>query len=97
MLGNFDALPLADRYAILKGEAEALNKQIDALKTEIKASGLEFVEGDSVTIKVCLSERATLDSTAAKKLLTPEQVLSCSKVSLVETLRIQPRLALAAE
>ena len=83
--------------AILKGEAEALNKQIDALKTEIKASGLEFVEGDSVTIKVCLSERATLDSTAAKKLLTPEQMASCSKVSLVETLRIQPRLPLAAE
>ena len=97
MPSNFDPLPLADRYAILKAEADALNKQIDALKTEIKATGLEFVEGDTVVIKVCLSERATLDSTAAKKLLTPEQVASCSKVSLVETLRIQPRLALAAE
>ena len=50
MPSNFDALPLADRYAILKAEADALAKQIDALKAEIKASGLEFVEGDSVTI-----------------------------------------------
>ena len=83
MPSNFDALPLADRYTILKSEAEALAKQIDALKTEIKATGLDFVEGDAVIIKVCLSERATLDSTAAKKLLTPEQVASCSKVSQI--------------
>ena len=95
MPSNFDALPLADRYAILKAEADALAKQIDALKAEIKATGLETVEGDNVVIKVSLSERSTLDACAAKKILTPEQVAACTKVSLVETLRIQPRVSMA--
>jgi hypothetical protein len=96
MPSNFDALPLADRYAILKAEADALAKQIDALKAEIKATGLETVEGDNVVIKVCLSERSTLDTASVKKILTPDQVAACSKVSLVETLRIQPRMSMVA-
>ena len=97
MGSNFNNLPAADRYAILKAEIEALTKELDAVKIEIKAMGRETVEGVNAIVTVALSERSILDAKAAKAYLTPEQVVACTKVSLVETLRIKPRVLIAAE
>lgn len=90
---TLNSLPLADRYAILKADIDALTKQLDAVKAEIIASGVETLTGDQAIVVVSLSERTTLDSAAAKALLTPEQVAACSKTSLVTTLRVKPRTA----
>jgi hypothetical protein len=84
-------LSLADRYAILKADIDALTKELDAVKAEIKVTGREIIEGETAIVKVCLSERSTLDTKAAKALLTDEQVAACTKVSLVETLRVTPK------
>jgi len=83
---------LADRYAILKAEIDTLTKELDKVKTEIKATGLETLEGDRAIVVVSLSERSTLDTKAAKALLTDEQIEACTKVTLVETLRVKPRV-----
>ena len=93
MTSNFASLPLADRYALIKAEIEALTKELDAAKAEIKATGLETIEGDTAIVTVSLSERSTLDSKAAREFLTPEQIVSCTKTTLVETLRVKPRVA----
>jgi len=93
MTNNFAALSLADRYAILKADIDTLTKQLDAVKAEIIASGVETITGDQAVVTVALSERTTLDSAAAKALLTAEQVAACSKTSLVPTLRVKPRTA----
>ena len=90
---NINTLSLADRYAILKGDIDALTKQLDAVKVEIIASGVETLIGEQAIVVVSLSERATLDTKAAKEFLTPEQVTVCTKVSLVTTLRVKPRVA----
>ena len=90
-LANLSALSLADRYAILKADADAITKALDAVKAEIKATGLETIEGDRAVVTVALSERSTLDSKAAKALLTDEQVKACTKVALVETIRVKPK------
>lgn len=93
MTNNFAALALADRYAILKADIDALTKQLDAIKAEIKASGVETLVGDQAVVTVSLYERSTLDSKAAKALLTKEQIKLCSKVTLVEKITIAPRVA----
>lgn len=95
MTNNFASLSLADRYAILKTDIDALTKQLDAVKAEIKATGLETITGDQAVVTVSLSERSTLDTKAAKQFLTEEQIASCTKVTLVETLRVKPRMATA--
>jgi len=90
-LASLSALSLADRYAILKADADAITKALDAVKAEIKATGLETIEGERAIVTVSLSERSTLDAKAAKALLTDEQIASCTKVTLVETLRVKPK------
>ena len=83
---------LADQYATIKAQAEALEAQLKALRNEILATGQEMVVGEKAIVKVCLSERSTLDTKAAKEFLTIEQVAICTKTSLVESLRILPKL-----
>lgn len=90
-LSALSSLSLADRYAVLKADADAIAKALDAVKAEIKATGLEVIEGERSIVTVCLSERATLDTKAAKAFLTDEQVAACTKVTLVETLRVKPK------
>jgi hypothetical protein len=83
---------LADRYTLLKNEIDALTKELDAVKAEIKATGAETLVGDYGIVTVALSERSTLDTKVAKAFLTDEQVAACTKVTLVETLRVKPRV-----
>lgn len=90
-LSALSSLSLADRYAVLKADADAIAKALDAVKAEIKATGLETIEGERAIVTVCLSERATLDTKAVKEILTEEQVAACTKVTLVETLRVKPK------
>lgn len=90
-LSALSALSLADRYAVLKADADAIAKALDAVKAEIKATGLEVIEGERSIVTVCLSERATLDTKVVKEILTEEQVAACTKVTLVETLRVKPK------
>ncbi len=85
-------LSLADRYAVLKADADAIAKALDAVKAEIKATGLDTIEGENTIVTVSLSERSTLDTKAAKALLSDEQVAACTKVTLVETLRVKPKV-----
>ena len=92
MTSKLHNLSLADRFAILKQEIDALTKEFDAVKAEIKATGLEVIEGDYTTVTVSLSERASLDTKAVKELLTAEQVAACTKVTLITTLRDKPRV-----
>ena len=86
---------LADRFALLKAEIDALTKEFDAVKAEIKATGLETIVGERAIVTVSLSERRTFDAKAAKALLTDEQIEACTKVSLIETLRDKPLVVTA--
>ncbi len=83
---------LADRYATIKAQAEELEAQLKALRSEILATGQEVVIGDRAIVKVCLSERSTLDPKAAKEFLTADEIYLCTKTSLVESLRVLPKL-----
>lgn len=83
---------LADRYAAAKAVADKANADLEKLKAEVKALGQEVLEGDFCTVTLSLSERTTFDGKVAQKYLTPEQVASCQKKSLVETVRVQAKV-----
>lgn len=87
---------IADRYASLKFQIEALEQELSGVKTEIKALGQEQIEGDNVIVTLSLSERNVLDTAAVKKFLTEAQIKDCTKTSLIETIRIKPKIKMAA-
>lgn len=84
---------LADRYADLDAEIKGLKRLQDELKAEIKSLGREEIVGERAIVTLGLSERETLDTKLVREILTEEQVLSCTKVSLIETIRIKPSKA----
>ena len=84
---------LADRYAAIKAEIDGLTRLLDEVKAEIKATGMEEIVGERNIVTVTLSEPVRFDATAAKKLLTPEQIAACTKTSDVHTLRVKARTA----
>ena len=85
-------LNLADRYAALKNEIDALTAELNKVKGEIKATGMETIVGNMAIVTVGLSERSTLDPKAVKEILTADQIAACTKVTLVETLRVKPNV-----
>ena len=87
---------IADQYAFLKNQIDSLTKELDKVKAQIKATGCEEIVGDQAVVTVGLSERSSFDAKVAKTFLTDEQIETCTKVSLVETLRIKPLIRLAA-
>lgn len=86
------SLTLADRYAILKADIDALTEELNRVKAEIKVTGKDVIEGEKAIVTVSLSERTSFDAKAAKAFLTPEQITSCERVTLIETIRIKPRV-----
>jgi hypothetical protein len=92
-MNNLSNLSLADRFAALKAEADRIAKLLDAAKAEIKATGLALVEGDMADVTVTLSERKTIDTKLVTQFLTADQIASCTKTSLVETLKVKAKVA----
>jgi ParB-like chromosome segregation protein Spo0J len=80
---------LADRYADIKAEIEGLNRLLDEVKSEIKAAGREEIVGTRAIVTLGLSERNSLDTKLVRELLTAEQVAACTKIALVETIRVK--------
>lgn len=87
---------LADIYGSLKAEMEALEKRLDAVKKEIRDTGVEELEGSIYTVKVGLSERVTLDQKKVKSMLTAAQLAEATSVSLITTLRVKATISVAA-
>lgn len=83
---------LADRYQAIKLEIEALERLLSEVKADIKATGLESIEGTNAIVSVGLSERSTLDQKLVKELLSADDLALCTKVTLVETVRVKSKV-----
>ena len=81
---------LADRYAAIKAEIDGLNRLLDEVKTEIKATGVAEIVGEQAIVTVTLSEPVRFDAATAKTFLNPDQIAACTKVGeLVTTIRVK--------
>lgn len=85
-----DLAALADRFGTIKAQIEALTRDLDAVKAEIKATGREEIVGSQYIAKVVLQERSSLDQKLVKALLTDEQVASCTRTQIIEM--VVPRI-----
>jgi len=90
------SMNLADKYALAKQEADAALATLDAIKVEIRALGREVIEGTHVLGTLSLSERRSFNAKLAAQYLTTEQVAACTRTTQVETIRIKPRVVVAA-
>jgi len=84
-------IPLADRYAAAKAAADAAIAALDALKAEVKALGMPTLHGITCDITLSLSEQYRIDNKALQQFLTDEQINSCRKPILVETIRVKAK------
>ena len=84
-------IALADQYAAAKAAADDAVAALEALKAQIKASGIERHIGVTCDLVLSLSEQRRVDNALLKNLLSDEQIEACKKPILVETIRIKPK------
>jgi hypothetical protein len=93
---------IADRYAVLKHQAEALQKQIDAIEAEIKTVKdqilIDYVDQSEIHGAHCTLEikrdikRTTLDSKLARQFLTLDEQKICDKVTFYDRVTVKAKV-----
>lgn len=78
---------LADRYAALKIEMDAIQAELDAVKAAILATGTDVIEGDRFMVKVGLQERTSISAKEAEKVLPPELYGVLAKTTMFPAVR----------
>lgn len=89
-LHNLSSTDLADEFGALDLQIKALTERKDALKDEIKARGLERVEGPKFTVTVSTSTRTTYDEKAIRAALGDEICKQYERNSETVTIRVKP-------
>jgi hypothetical protein len=84
---------LADRYAAANEAVKAAEAALKILKDEINALGQPELIGEYAIVTLGLSERNTFDATVAKGFLTTDQIVACTKTTLVSTIRVKTNIA----
>lgn len=83
---------LVDRLGKLKAKIANLCEEEKAIKDELILTRLPEIEGTLFRATISTHERTSLDSEMVKMFLTPSQLLQCTKVSEVTTLRVNARI-----
>ncbi len=78
---------LADRYAALKIEMDAIQAELDAVKAEILATGTDVIEGDRFKVTVGLQERTSISAKEAEKVLPTELYSVLAKTTMFPAVR----------
>jgi|688.fasta_scaffold410062_2 hypothetical protein len=78
---------LADRYAALKIEMDALQDELDAVKSMILATGVDVIEGDRFRVTVGLQERTSISAKEAEKVLDPSVYQQLAKTTMFSAVR----------
>jgi hypothetical protein len=89
-LHNISAADLADEYGDLDLRIKALSERKDAIKDELKARGVEKVEGAKFTISASTSARVTYDDKAIREALGADICKQYERVTQTTTLRVKP-------
>jgi prefoldin subunit 5 len=82
---------LADRIGQLNAQINVLTKQLEALKSEAKKSGLDEIVGQTFVVTIGTNVRATLDTAKVLKELGQQWYDDRCKLAEVTTLRIKAR------
>lgn len=83
---------LVDKLGELKAQIATLCSEERAIKELLIDTRLPCVDGDLFRASISTHERTSLDSELVKMFLTPAQLLQCSKVCEVTTVRVNARV-----
>lgn len=83
---------LVDRLGELKAVISSLCAEEKAIKDQLLDTRLPSIDGTIFRASMSTFERTTLDSELVKTFLTPAQVLKCTKVCEVTTVRVSARV-----
>jgi hypothetical protein len=72
---------IADRYAQVKMQIEALEEELKGIKALADATGLEVIDGDTFRLSIKPSSRTSLDKDILAQWLTEEQMQEATKTS----------------
>lgn len=92
---NIATTALADDYGTLDLQIKALTERKDAIKDELKARGVEKVEGQKFTVTASLSARTTYDDKAIREALGAEICKAYERVTETLTIRVKPTVIFA--
>jgi hypothetical protein len=83
---------LADEYGKLKSSIDALRAQQDAVKGELLKSKKSRIDGQTYTITISRFSCTRLVSELVKGVLTPQQLIDCSRESDEVKLTVKHRV-----
>ena len=77
-----------DKLARLNAIINRAKVEADLIKDNLKASGLDVVEGMHHKAVIVTTEVASLDTQKVRKLLTAEQITECTRVGMRQTISL---------
>lgn len=86
---NYDPAALADEIGALDSEAKTLKKRLEAAKSELKARGIERATGDCYSVKVTVSTRQSLDTSAIRNSFGEEVLEQFQRFADVFSVRVE--------
>lgn len=96
-LHNLSSHQIADEFGTLDLQIKALTERKDALKDELKARGVEKVEGAKFTVTVSTSTRVTYDDKAIRAALGEDICKQYERTTETVTLRVKPTVVFGQE
>jgi hypothetical protein len=85
---------IADRYITLREQAKALEAEMELLKKEFIATGIERLPADEYDLAMVhqLSERGTIDKKLLAQFLTEAQIKACTKVTQISSVTVKENI-----
>jgi len=85
---------IADRYITLREQTKAIEAEMDRIKKEFIATGMERLAADEYDLAMVhqLSERGTLDKKLLAQFLSEDQINACTRVTQISSVTVKENI-----
>jgi hypothetical protein len=85
---------IADRYITLREQTKAIEAEMDRIKKEFIATGMEHLAADEYDFAMVhqLSERGTIDKKLLAQFLSEDQIKACTKVTQISSVTVKENI-----
>jgi len=85
---------IADRYITLREQTKAIEAEMDRIKKEFIATGMERLAADEYDLAMVhqLSERGTIDKKLLAQFLSEDQINACTKVTQISSVTVKENI-----
>jgi hypothetical protein len=85
---------IADRYITLREQTKAIEAEMDRIKKEFIATGMEHLAADEYDLAMVhqLSERGTIDKKLLAQFLSEDQIKACTKVTQISSVTVKENI-----